>query len=413
MTRLLTYYGDDFTGSTDVMEALASHGVATVLFTRLPTPEEFKPFEDYAVVGLAGTSRSQTPEWMNRNLPQAFEWLKSLDARFCQYKVCSTFDSSPETGSIGRAADIGRRVFAQDRVAMIVGVPQLRRFTFAGHLFAGFKDQVYRIDRHPVMSRHPVTPMHESDLVMHLAKQSSQPVTMIDVYDAATQRAAGEQLLTLPQSSLPFVVGSSGVNYALMSAMDKQRNNGFEPVPAVDRLLVVSGSVSPTTERQINVALSRGFVAVSADAFALAAPDNQGEIARVSSLADGVLRQGKSPLIFTASGPSTDQSATIDAIAGGRQRIAKSLGTIACQLIETHALRRVVFSGGDTSSHGLGQLDIAALTTRFPLPETPGSPLCTAHSTNPVFAGLEIAMKGGQLAGDDYFVKIRDGLSVS
>ena len=44
MTRLLSYYGDDFTGSTDVMEALATHGIDTVLFTRLPGPAEFAPF---------------------------------------------------------------------------------------------------------------------------------------------------------------------------------------------------------------------------------------------------------------------------------------------------------------------------------------------------------------------------------
>lgn len=43
MSRLISYYGDDFTGSADVMEALATHGVETVLFTRLPTASEFAP----------------------------------------------------------------------------------------------------------------------------------------------------------------------------------------------------------------------------------------------------------------------------------------------------------------------------------------------------------------------------------
>jgi 3-oxoisoapionate kinase len=33
---LISYYGDDFTGSTDVMEALASNGVETVLFLKKP-----------------------------------------------------------------------------------------------------------------------------------------------------------------------------------------------------------------------------------------------------------------------------------------------------------------------------------------------------------------------------------------
>src|SRR3954447_15763126 len=99
---LLSYYGDDFTGSTDVMESMALHGVRTVLFTRIPSEEERGRFTGYEAVGIAGTSRSQTPQWMDEHLPEYFHWLKGLGARFCQYKVCSTFDSAPHVGSIGR-----------------------------------------------------------------------------------------------------------------------------------------------------------------------------------------------------------------------------------------------------------------------------------------------------------------------
>ena len=49
---------------------------------------------------------------------------------------------------------------------MAVGAPQLKRYTAFGHLFAGYQGQTYRIDRHPVMSRHPVTPMDEADLTL-------------------------------------------------------------------------------------------------------------------------------------------------------------------------------------------------------------------------------------------------------
>jgi uncharacterized protein YgbK (DUF1537 family) len=100
---LLSYYGDDFTGSTDVMEVLSANSVPTVLFTRLPEEAERAAFRECRAIGLAGTSRSQAPDWMDENLPEAFRWLKSLGARHCHYKVCSTFDSSPRQGSIGRA----------------------------------------------------------------------------------------------------------------------------------------------------------------------------------------------------------------------------------------------------------------------------------------------------------------------
>jgi hypothetical protein len=220
MSRLLSYYGDDFTGSTDVMEALALNGMETVLFTRVPTAEQFAPFAGYSAVGLAGTSRSQSPQWMDAHLPPAFEWLKSLGARFCHYKVCSTFDSSPTVGSIGRAIEIGQRVFAQTVVPLVVGAPQIGRYTFAGHLFANYRGQTWRIDRHPVMSRHPVTPMDESDLRLHLARQTTLPVQLaaeemkergiylVDVFDIATQVVAGERILGLPRVARPFLAGS-------------------------------------------------------------------------------------------------------------------------------------------------------------------------------------------------------------
>ena len=73
---LLSYYGDDFTGSTDVMESMALHGVKTVLFTRIPTLQEQARFAGFDAVGIAGTSRSQTPGWMDQHLPQHFMWLK-------------------------------------------------------------------------------------------------------------------------------------------------------------------------------------------------------------------------------------------------------------------------------------------------------------------------------------------------
>lgn len=40
--------------------------------------------------------------------------------------------------------------------------------------------EVYRLDRHPVMNRHPVTPMGESDLVRHLALQTDRSIDLID-----------------------------------------------------------------------------------------------------------------------------------------------------------------------------------------------------------------------------------------
>ncbi|MGE3831754.1 MAG: four-carbon acid sugar kinase family protein, partial [Parvibaculaceae bacterium] len=384
-----------------------------------PSDEQREAFASYQAIGLAGTSRSETPDWMDAHLKSAFLWLKNLSAGLCHYKVCSTFDSSPTTGSIGKAIEIGCDVFGQKSVPLIVGAPQLKRYTFAGNLFAAYQGQVYRIDRHPVMSRHPVTPMNEADLRLHLGRQTTLPVSLdsgegiilIDVFDAATQKAAGRKLLELTARHGPFVAGSSGIDYAVLSAWQEAGiiagKASFDPVGRAERIAVVSGSVSPTTERQIRHALAQGFEGIEVDPLELASGRPAGDV-----IARGLksLSEGKSVIVYTALGSASNRGASLDALPQGRHALGKALGRIARALIEGGKLRRAILAGGDTSSHALGELDIFALTTRMPLPATPGSPLCIAHSDVAALDGLEIAMKGGQIGGDDYFTALRDGI---
>lgn len=117
------------------------------------------------------------------------------------------------------------------------------------------------------------------------------------------------------------------------------------------------------------------------------------------------LANGRTVILYTALGPETDLGG---AIADGRQAIGAALGRLQRALVERAGLRRVVIAGGDTSSHALRQLGIYALTLRLPLPSMPG-PLCRAHSDDPRFDGLEIALKGGQAGADDYFASVRSG----
>jgi uncharacterized protein YgbK (DUF1537 family) len=76
----LAFYGDDFTGSTDVLETLTRGGAPTVLFLDPPTAAQLRAFPNAEAVGVAGVSRSWTPEQMAAQLPEAFAALKGLGA---------------------------------------------------------------------------------------------------------------------------------------------------------------------------------------------------------------------------------------------------------------------------------------------------------------------------------------------
>ena len=81
---LLTYYGDDFTGSTDSMEALALGGLRVALFLEPPQPEQLQErFAGLQAVGLAGISRSLSPVQMEAELRPKLARLKRLGAPVC------------------------------------------------------------------------------------------------------------------------------------------------------------------------------------------------------------------------------------------------------------------------------------------------------------------------------------------
>lgn len=440
---LLSYYGDDLTGSTDVMEALSLHGVKTVLFLAPPSEEQLAPFTDYTAIGLAGTSRSESPKWMETHLSKALAWLKSLNAALCHYKVCSTFDSAPDTGNIGKALEVGKALFGQSCVPLVVGAPQLKRYTVFGQHFAAFDGEVHRIDRHPVMCCHPVTPMAEADLRRHLAKQTQLSIGLADVlcldstdtdarvvqlmhandvvlFDTLThahQAEVGTQLWATCSPKGSYVVGSSAVEYALVGTWRKQalipeKPQLFSSPGAVEQLAVVSGSCSEVTARQIRNAEANGFRAIAVDVVKLIDESTHAESMRLGlEAALEALNQGESVIVYTAMGPSSDMDAVHQGGEKARHLIGRSLGQLLRQMVASRGLKRVVIAGGDTSSHALNQLGVHALTTRLPLPETPGSPLCTAHSDQPAFDGLEVALKGGQIGSESYFMSIRDGVA--
>lgn len=333
---LLAYYGDDFTGSTDALEALTNSGVSTVLFFETPDAQMLARFPGVRAVGLAGQARSRDPAWMREQLAPALAALARLGAPVLQYKICSTFDSSPAIGSIGCAIDLGVPLMRGRWSPMVVGAPRLRRYQAFGHLFAVADGEGHRLDRHPTMSRHPVTPMHESDLRMHLGAQTRRaralvdftqlksggaeaalraittahadevPVVLIDVLDEESLREAGRLVWEQRGAGL-FSASSSGLDDALAAHWQASGLLASRPpLPqagaAGNGLAVVSGSCSPVTAAQIAWAAGHGFAAQRLDIAPLLAGDERA-IGQVAEAAAQALARGHSPLLYTARGP--------------------------------------------------------------------------------------------------------------
>jgi len=426
----LAYYGDDFTGSTDALEFLARAGLRTRLFLSPPTVAQCAGLD---AVGVAGLTRSMAPDSIEAELRPAFT---ALGAPHMHYKVCSTFDSSPSIGSIGRAIDVGADVFRARFVPLLVGAPALGRYCVFGNLFArlgiGSAGEIHRLDRHPSMSRHPVTPADESDLRRHLARQTTKKVGLMDILHVAMPEAAARSALEDVLASSPdvvlfdalssdqlttvgalldgyasretplFSVGSSGIEMALGNFWAERdqcepRLSWADP-GAAEPLFVLSGSCSPVTADQITRALGEGFVEVALDAAALA----DGETCQLAvSDITMQLRAGRHVIAHTS-------RAEVDRrVALPSDRLGSALGRIARDVVAQTSVRRLLIAGGDSSSFAARALGIEAVEMIAPL--APGAPLCRVHGPGSPIDGREVNFKGGQVGAPDYFSAVARG----
>ena len=436
---LVAWYGDDFTGAAAVMEALTFAGLPSVVFLDAPSAALAARFGDARGVGIAGDARARPPEWMDAHLPGIFAWLAATGAPVLQYKFCSTLDSAPHVGSIGRALEIARRVRPTSWCPVLVAAPEMGRHQAFGTLFVRAPHGVERLDRHPVMSRHPVTPMDEADVRRHLARQTSLPIGLIDLtalrspdggrarlereveadrvlvaLDAVEEedmRRCGE-LIWSTCGTGHLCAGSQGVEQALVRHWRAQ--GLLPPAPAPDppaparRTIAAAGSVSTVTAEQVAVAEAAGSAVIRLDPAAILRGDGRAERAAMDA-AEGALAD-RSVVLCTARGPNDPAVAAFaEACAGGgvppdegRRRIGAALGRTMAALVARTGCLRLAVAGGDTSAEVTRALEVRALTILAPL--ATGAPLCLAHRD----AGppLELALKGGQMGGPDFLLTV-------
>jgi 3-oxoisoapionate kinase len=436
----LTFYGDDFTGSTDALEQLTLAGIHTVLFIEPPTRARLKDFPGLQAVGVAGNTRSLAPAAMARQLGPALGALKSLGARHVHYKVCSTFDSSPAIGNIGRVIELAAEIFPASFIPLLVAAPSLGRYTVFGQHFArygiGSTGTIHRLDRHPAISHHPVTPMTEADIRLHLAKQTKRSVALFDILKlalpASEARAALRKIIAEEPDAILFdaitpqhmalignlledhasarrplfSIGSSGIEAALAAAWPGSPAS-FPPVRPVKQILIGSGSCSPVTSAQIAWALDQGFAEVPLDSRALMEPRSAAaEIRRAVSTTAEFLAGRRSVIVHTTKA-GADQDVTTHLKSRGAKVLGMALGEVLRGAIGRKSVSRICIAGGDTSSYAARALGIDALEMIAPL--TPGAPLCRAHAGQSPVDGLEIVFKGGQVGPEDYFGIVRSG----
>ncbi|MEM9329232.1 MAG: nucleotide-binding domain containing protein, partial [Bacteroidota bacterium] len=342
--------------------------------------------------------------------------------------------------------EIASRYFKTGFIPLVIGAPFLNRFVVFGNLFARVGEDTFRLDRHPTMSKHPVTPMNESDLRRHLGLQTERKVQLMDLFalegeygkvdeyfdqltttegdfvlfDTLTRdhmMVVGELLLEKNIGDTQFLVGASGMNHAMAFCLQQRGLITPPQIPksigAAQHMVVITGSCAPGTATQVGYMKQRGHEAFKIDTGALVNQESSGsEVENCVSRALHAIERGSTPVLYAALGPDdpsigeTEQAAARLNVRAG-ELIAERQGQMAFEIANKVPHLRVGIAGGDTSGYVSRALGIYALEAKCPI--APGAPLCVAHSRNPQFDGMEITLKGGQNGNEKFFEYVLRG----
>ncbi|NBS76232.1 MAG: four-carbon acid sugar kinase family protein [Betaproteobacteria bacterium] len=425
------FYGDDFTGASDNAAQYARHGLQTQLFFNHPGMAALQEAAAQCdVVGIAGTARSLHTEAMREELLPVLQAFAQLQVPWVQYKCCSTFDSAAHTGSLGYAIGLMKEVWPDCFIPVHSATPEFGRYTLFGHHFARAGNEVYRLDKHPVMSVHPVTPMHESELAKVLLTQGFQTDHVLDVrqldqhqtspehltkmlashhsavVDGYTQQqvvTAAAALWRLTQQRQICAMSAQGLAHGLGQYLRESQHTQFEApkqqLLPTDRLLVLSGSCSALSAAQIDHAEQAGFICLRLS--------NDALLDDVQTRMLNALSAGQSVVVFTARGREQSHDWPAGQLT---QRIGACFAKLADAAFNHTALSRLVVAGGDSSSYTMRALGAEALqikASHF----AQNAHFAALVSAKAHIHGKEVLLKGGQVGDAQLYSLVLKGFS--
>lgn len=353
---------DDFTGSNDTGVQLAKKGARTEVML---TPEQ-KPSRRADVLVINTESREIPAEQAAKAVAQALApWCEGETLPLVYKKIDSTF-----RGNVGAEVTAAMRAANRMLAVIAAAIPAAGRTT---------RDGLCLVNGTPLLETEfasdPKTPILSSRIAELIALQSDIPVHDVSLDDVRRGQlsallrafaAEGECMVVVDavedrdlsliaqaiceQATLPLLVGAAGLANALPVRMFMQEKQEL-PV------LVVAGSMSEATRRQVEKALCQARASVvDIDASRLISAQAEQEIAAVVEQACALLGRQQHTILRTSR--SADDRQMIDALcteAGvSRQQLgemlSQRLGTITLRIIEQARIGGLFLTGGDIAT---------------------------------------------------------------
>lgn len=353
---------DDFTGSNDTGVQLAKKGARTEVML---TPTQ-KPSRRADVLVINTESRAIPAAQAAQAVQQALApWCEGVTAPLVYKKIDSTF-----RGNVGAEVTAAMRAANRTLAVIAAAIPAAGRTT---------RDGLCLVNGTPLLETEfasdPKTPIISSRIAELVTLQSDIPVHEVSLDDVRRGRlsallvafaAEGECMVVVDavedrdlsliahaiceQEALPLLVGAAGLANALPVSMFMQEKQEL-PV------LVVAGSMSEATRRQVNKALCQDRAkVVDINVSRLASADFEQEIASVVEQACALLSRQHHTILRTSR--CADDRQMIDTLCASvgmsrqalGERLSQRLGVITLRIIEQARIGGLFLTGGDIAT---------------------------------------------------------------
>jgi uncharacterized protein YgbK (DUF1537 family) len=408
---------DDYTGASDLANTLTRCGLRTVQTIGVPASDLALPEVDAVVVSLK--SRSIEAGLAVSRSRAAEKWLRGRGAGHVLFKICSTFDST-DAGNIGPVMDALRADSGDAIVLVTPAFPETGRTVYQGNLFVGSVP----LNESPLKD-HPLNPMHDSNLVRVLARQSTTSIGLVELAllargpNAVRARLADlagkgvgaaivdavfdRDLETIGTVALDqrLSVGASGIGLGLARALvaaGRVRSNAAETVagaPVGGPAACLAGSCSQATLQQIANA-EKTMAVLHLDPDQVVAGKDEARRALIWARE----RLDRGPILIASSSTPAEVAALQSR--HGRDAaghaIEQAMADIAEGLVRS-GVRRLVVAGGETSGAVVDRIRIPGFLVGEEI--AAGVPVLRAVGAKD--GEMLLALKSGNFGGPQFF----------
>jgi 3-dehydrotetronate 4-kinase len=334
------------------------------------------------------------------------------------FKICSTFDST-DAGNIGPVMDALRADSGETIVLVTPAFPETGRTVYQGNLFVGSVP----LNESPLKD-HPLNPMHDSNLVRVLARQSKTRVGLVELAlltrgpEAVRARLADlaakgigavivDAVFELDLETIGAValdhrlsVGASGIGLGLARALVASGKVGASGPNAAGAAIggpaaCLAGSCSQATLQQIaNAEKAMPVLHLDPDRVVTGADEPR------RAVAWAVERLGSGPILI-ASSSTPDEVAALQSRHGRNaagHAVEQAMADIAEGLVKA-GVRRLVVAGGETSGAVVDRLRIPGFLVGAEI--AAGVPVLRAVGARS--GDMLLALKSGNFGGPEFF----------